>query len=129
VRQREFGDGKHLEDIAAECALDIAKVNIGKVLTHDLLRGVVDKDVDGAKSVDVLPDRLLTELVVHQIAGDEQTLPAFLFNHGLSFVRVLLFLWQVHDGDIRPLASIEDGDRTTNSGAAKVRERNEASGF
>jgi len=43
--------GKHLQDVAAERALDIFQVNLSKILAHHLLRRVVDQDINLAVSV------------------------------------------------------------------------------
>jgi len=46
VRQGVFGHGEDLEDVAAERALDVVEVDLGEVVAHQLLRRVVDEDVD-----------------------------------------------------------------------------------
>jgi len=51
VREGVFGHGEHLQYVAAEGALDVGEVDLGKVLAHDLLRGVVDEDVQFAEAV------------------------------------------------------------------------------
>ena len=50
VRDRVFGDGEHLEDVAAEDALDLLEIDFGKFCALDLLGGVVDEAVDPSVS-------------------------------------------------------------------------------
>jgi len=120
VRQRIFGHGKHLQDVALERALDIVEVNLGKVLAHDLLGGVVDEHVDNPKSLDMLVDGLLALLVVHQVAGDQQALAALLLDHLLGVLGVGLLLGEVDDADVGALAGVEDGNGTADAGTGQV---------
>jgi len=120
VRQRELGHGKHLENVAAECALHVVKVDLGKVIAHDLLRCVVDQHMDDTVFVDVLLHGLLALGVVHQVAGDEKTLTALLLDQGFGLLGVFLLLGEIHDCDVGALAREEDGDRAANSGTEPV---------
>ena len=52
VWQSIFSDCKHGKDVAAEDALHGVQINLGKVLALDLLRGVVDKDIDFSEPAD-----------------------------------------------------------------------------
>lgn len=53
VRDRVFGDGEHLEDVAAEDALDLLEIDFGEFCALDLLGGVVDEAVDPSVSTTV----------------------------------------------------------------------------
>ena len=46
-----FGLGEHLEDVGVKDILNLIKVDISKVFTHVLLRGIVDEDIDFAKPI------------------------------------------------------------------------------
>lgn len=93
VRQGILGQRKHLQDVAAERALHVVQVNLGKVLAHDLLGGIVDQHVEAAVSIDMLLHRLTAGLVVHEIAGDEKALPALaFFDELLGFLCIFLLL-------------------------------------
>lgn len=48
VRDGVFGDGEHLEDVAAEHALHLLEIDVGELFALDLLGGVVDKAVDSS---------------------------------------------------------------------------------
>lgn len=104
MREGVFGHSKHLQDVASECAFHIVEVDFGKVVAHDLFRCVVDEDVDLAKFLDVLFDRLLAGLVVHEITGDQEALTALLLNEFLGPFGVLLLLWEIDDTDIGAFA-------------------------
>jgi hypothetical protein len=120
VRQGELGHGKHLQDVAAERALDIVEVDLGEVLAHHLLGRVVNQDVDGAERVDMLLDGLLALGVVHQVAGDQQALVALLLDHFLGVLGVRLLLGEVDDADVGALAGEQDGDGAANAGTVRV---------
>lgn len=105
-----FGNGKHLQNVAAKGALDLIQVDILQVTAHDLLGCVVDEDVYLAVLVDVFLDRLLARLIVHEVAGDEHALAALLLNHLLGALGVFLLFWEVHDAHICTLTRKEDGD-------------------
>jgi hypothetical protein len=53
VGQGEFGDSEDLEDVAAEYAFDAGEVDLCEVVAEELLRGVVDEDVELAVSAGV----------------------------------------------------------------------------
>lgn len=97
---RIFGDRKHLQNVASEGALYLVEVDLGDIWTHDLLGGVIDKDVNLAKLVDMLLDRLTAGLVVHKIAWNKQALLALGLHHLLRLLGVFLLLRQEDDADI-----------------------------
>lgn len=84
-----FGHSKHLKNIASEDALGHGEIDLFEVRTHDLLRSVVDQDVNrsepasgceprhgiilrtGARLVHVFLDSFLACVVVHQVARNE----------------------------------------------------------
>lgn len=67
----EFRHGNHLNDVALEDIFGLIEVRIHEVFDHVLLRGIIDEDVYGAKSI---PNQLVllamevqrTSLYVHQ---------------------------------------------------------------
>ena len=105
-----FRHGKDLKDVASESALDILQINILEVLAHDLLRSIVDQDVDLAKLIDVLLDGVFASLVVHEVSGEQNTLAALLLDHLLGLFGVFLLLGEVHDCHVSTFAGEEDGD-------------------
>lgn len=109
VLQCVFCHGKHLQDVAAERALDDVQVDVGKVTVQDLLRSVVDKHIEFAKLLDVFVYSLLTRLIVHQIPWNQQALPAFLLYAPPGLFRVNLLLGQVDDADIGTFTGEEYG--------------------
>lgn len=117
MRQGVFGHGKHLQDVAAERALDVVEVDFGKVLAHDLFGRVVDEDVDDAEGRDMLLHGLFARVVVHQIPGDQQALGAFLLHHLLRVFGIYLLLGEVDNADVGALARKEDGDGPPDAGA------------
>lgn len=65
MRESVFRHSKHLQDIAAKCAFHIVEINLGEIVAHDLLRGIVDENMDLVKAFDMLVDSRLAVLVVH----------------------------------------------------------------
>jgi hypothetical protein len=51
MRKSEFGDSKHLQNVASEHALNDVEINLGKILAHPLLSCIVDQDIDSSKSI------------------------------------------------------------------------------
>jgi len=72
----------------------------GNIIAHDLLRGIVDEDVQGSKLLHVLLDSPAARLVVHEVARDQKTLPALLLDHLLGVLGIGLLLWEIDDGDV-----------------------------
>lgn len=108
VRYGVLGHGEHLQDVAAERALDGVQVDVRDVRAHHLLRGVVHQHVDRvAEPVHVLLHCPPARLVVHQVAGDEKTCAPFVLDEPLRLFGVFLLLGQVHDADVGPLAREE----------------------
>lgn len=116
MRQCEFSHGKHLEDITLKGILDVIEIDLGEILAHDLLGGVVDQHVDGiAVRGHMGVDGLLALLSVRQVAGHEETLAAVFLDHLLGVLRVGLFLGEVDDCYICTFTSKEDCDCAANS--------------
>lgn len=120
--QGVFSYSKHLQHIAAESALNVFEVDVREVVALDLLRGIVDKDVDLSKSVNMLLDSALTCLIIHQVAGDQLTLLAFIPDHLSSFVRIVVLLGKVDDGNISPFPGKNQCYRSADSRAGYSRQ-------
>jgi hypothetical protein len=89
MRHGVFCHGKHLQNVAAETALNGVEVNLCKILTHLLFGSIVDQNVKTAESerdnqlanyqlscwvnelVNVLLNRLFARLIVHQITWNQ----------------------------------------------------------
>lgn len=100
MRHSILCNSKHLQDIAPKGALHQVEVNLANVVAHDLFRGVVDKDVEGAELLHVLLDGLAARFVVHEVAWDEEALLALFLDHCLGFLGILFFFGEVDDGDV-----------------------------
>lgn len=105
-----FRHGKDLKDVASESTLDILQIDVLEVLAHDLLRSIVDQDVDLAKLFDMLLDGFLASLVVHEISGEQNTLTTLLLNHLLGLFGISLLFGEVHDCHVSAFAGEEDGN-------------------
>jgi hypothetical protein len=82
-----LGNGKHGEDVTPEGALYVLElivrhiprrigqthVNVGNVLLHDLLAGVVDQDIQSTVLANVVRDELLAVLGVHDVQSEGNT--------------------------------------------------------
>jgi hypothetical protein len=82
-----LGDGEHGEDVTPEGALYVLElivrhiprrigqthVNVGNVLLHDLLAGVVDQDIQSTVLANVVRDELLAVLGVHDVQSEGNT--------------------------------------------------------
>jgi hypothetical protein len=106
-----------LQYVAPKCALDIVKINLRKVLAQDLLGRIVDEDVQLSELLHVLVDGALASFIIHEVAGNEVALLAFLSDEFPRFLGVLLFLGEVDDCYIGSFPCEEDSDRSANSGA------------
>jgi len=113
--ESEFCHGKHLKNVAPESALDIVQIDVGKVVAHDLLRGIVDKNVYDAVLFDVLLYCFLAFVVVHQVSGDQKTLLTFLFHQFLGLLSVVLLFGKVNDRDIGPFTCEQNRNSPANA--------------
>jgi hypothetical protein len=71
---------------------------------------VVNKHIELPKNLHVLLDSLLAIAFVPQVELHEVRLPASLFDLLLDELRILLFLWQVHDTHICSFSREQDSD-------------------
>ena len=87
---RERG-ARHMEiavDICFESAIELLICNIFQSFLALLERGVVNQDVELFEIIDCRVDSLLAEFRIADVAGDDQSTAAFVFDRGLSFFRV-----------------------------------------
>lgn len=108
MMKRIFRHSKDLENIASESTLYIIQVNILKVLTHELLPGIVHQDINLAIPINVFLDCVLAGIIVHEVSWEEQTLVAFFLDHALGLFGVFLFFWEVDDCYVCAFAGEED---------------------
>ena len=64
-------------------------VDIGKILAHDLLAGIVDKHIESTKLLQMLIHNLLDTLSLHQIESEAETLLAIGFDRLLDVLRTV----------------------------------------
>lgn len=119
MRHSILCNSKHLQNITPKSTLHHIKINLRNVLAHDLLRGVVDEDVQRTEFLHVLLDGFAAGFVVHEVSWDEEALLAFLFDHALGFLGVLLFFGEVDDCYVGAFAGEEDCDGTAYARAVK----------
>lgn len=75
---------------------------------------VVDKNVNTTHGLDGLVDNLFAVLLWLQVNGKSIAFLAFLLDHLLGLLGVLLFLGQVGDEAVSTLHGKQDSDRATN---------------
>lgn len=119
MRHSILCNSKHLQNITPKSTLHHIKINISNVLAHDLLRGVVDEDVQRTEFLHVLLDGFAAGLVVHEVSWDEEALLAFFFDHTLGFLGVGFFFREVDYGYVGAFAGEEDCDGAAYAGAVK----------
>src|SRR4051794_23736670 len=74
-----------------------------------LLAGVVDENVEPAEFVHGSVDDLLAELLVAEVAGDQNRAATFLLDDLLRLLCIVMFA-EVGDGDVGAFASEQRGD-------------------
>lgn len=104
VLKRVLRDGENLENITAECALHIVKVNIRKIFAHDLLRSIVDQNVNLAEFIDMLLYGVFAGVVLHKVASNKQAFFALLLDELLRLFGIFLFVWEIDDCHISTLS-------------------------
>ena len=72
--------------------LDEVEVDFGEVFLDNLLRGIVDEDVDSPEFVDVGVDNLFGVLEVGEVERNVESYTTFAFDHGYSVVCILLLI-------------------------------------
>lgn len=117
MRHRILRHSKHLQNIAPKGALHIIQVNLGNVVAHNLLRGIVDQHVQRAELLHMLLDGLAASFVVHEVAWDEEALLAFVFDHFLGLAGVFFLFGEIDDCDVGAFAGEEDGHGAAYAGA------------
>lgn len=60
--------------------------------------------------LNMLLNSFIARFALDQVPAEEETRPLLLFHHPFRVFRVLLFLWQVDDGDIGTLSRHENGN-------------------
>ena len=88
-----------------------------------LERRVIDEHVQPAKFLNSLGDRLIAELLVRDIAGDENAFSPFGFDLFFRYLRVVMFI-EVCDGDIRAFPGKQNGHGPADAGITAGNERN-----
>lgn len=73
-----------------------------------LFSGIGDEDVEFSELFDRFGNRILAELLVTDIATDEQRLCALGFDQFLRLLGIARLV-AVDDGDVRALSGVEDG--------------------
>ena len=71
----------------------------------------------------VLLDSLLASLVVHQIAGYQQTFSSFLLHGFLCVFCILLFGREIYDRDVRSFSGVQYCNRTSDARAGSLSAR------
>jgi len=79
-----------------------------------LVRGIVDEDVDAAKTLDGLVDEGLALGLLRDVPGQQQALAPGLFDPACGFLRVFVFI-EVGNRDVRAFTGEGDGDGATDT--------------
>src|SRR6478609_5489110 len=106
--ERRLGHEEIAEDVGPEGLLELRFIDVAQVLLGMLLGGVVDEDIEPAPARDGLRHGIPAEILLADIAGDEQRLAAFGLDEPPGFFGVLV-LFLVDDRHLRTLAREKDG--------------------
>lgn len=117
MRHGKLRKRHHLKNIAAERRLDIVDLDILIVFAHDLLAGVVDKNIEATVLLHVRVDNLVQVPQSLEVERDELAFAASGLDDTLGLLGVLLLRREVNDGAIATLASVEGGNGTASGGA------------
>jgi hypothetical protein len=80
VGQGRFGHKEMREDIGAESLYELILRNICQAVLRELNPRVVDQDVQVAVLIDSALDRLAAEILLPDVAGDQQAALPLLFH-------------------------------------------------
>ncbi len=112
IFHRRFREEEHRENVRAKSFLDLRLADLLDRFLRMLLSRVVHENVDLAELVDCLIDRFPAEFFVANVAVDQQTFPAVLFDETLGFLRVFVF-FEINHRHVRAFLGEGDGDRAT----------------
>ena len=112
ISHRRFREEEHRENVRAKSFLDLRLADLLDRFLRMLLSRVVHENVDLAELVDCLIDRFPAEFFVANVAVDQQTFPAVLFDETLGFLRVFVF-FEINHRHVRAFLGEGDGDRAT----------------
>jgi hypothetical protein len=97
MREGELRHRKHLDDIRLEDIGDSVEVYLRQVGTAELLRGIVDQDIDVSIFLYVRIDGLLAETPVAEVPAQQEALASFGLDESLRLLRVFFFNREVDD--------------------------------
>jgi hypothetical protein len=117
MRQGEFGQSHHLQDVAAESALHGFDLEVFELLALHLLARVVDENVEMSERPHVRRHYLVEVFELLEIVRYAQALAAGFFDQAFGLVGILLLLREVDDGDIAAFAGIEGSHGTPGVGS------------
>ena len=91
---------------------------VGDVLPHHLIRGIVDEDIKAAQRRHSLIHNSLAVLLRGEVRGVEDAPAAVLLDQALGFLRVVFFRGQVGDEAVGALHGEQHGDGAPDSRVA-----------
>jgi hypothetical protein len=125
---RRLHEVKVREDVGSKRLFELPACDVANVILWMLFRGIVDKDVETAKSLNCAYDHLFADFFVADVARQKEALAAFLFDLALGFFGVFVFV-KVADGNVRAFFGEEYRDGAANAAVATGDESDFAAKF
>src|SRR5258706_3433161 len=116
--QRCLDDPEWRVDVRLHCSVEIFRGDVENRGACLLPTSIVDPDVQAAETLHGASDKVLTEFLVSQTAGDRETDASVGLDQRDDFLRVRLFGRKIVDRDIGAFPGISDRRRSAHAGVS-----------
>lgn len=130
MREGKLGQGKHLHNVRLKDILDLIEINLFEIRTHELLRGVVDEDIDSTEStisltqkmrdipLNMLVNGILAKVPAAKITRKQMALAPCVLDQLLRALGVFLFGRQIDNRHVGAFSSIQGCNGTSDARAS-----------
>lgn len=114
-----LGQSEHSQNVTSESTLHILQIDILNLLAHDLLRSVVDQDIQSAIGFDMFIYHLFDLGSIHEVQCKVQTFPSVLLDCLFDILSTIRSAFKQNDtGEVRNVRGVSEDERTYSSSSS-----------